>query len=218
MSKKIAQHFERLELELTAVNATKKNFDGGWVSGDIVDEELFISWKLRVKALFSMVCGENSQHFKAFEQGEKPGLHELDFSVLTRLGAIFHATKQDFEDGFLTSIKKLVQAEVFESELEQANELLGNGYKLASAVVAGVVLETSLRDMCDSEEITHGKLDSMNSQLAKAGVYSKLQQKRITALADIRNSAAHGKTDEFNNDDVKNMIRDIESFLISYLA
>lgn len=58
----------------------------------------------------------------------------------------------------------------------------------------------------------------MNADLAKAGVYNKLQQKRITALADIRNSAAHGKPDEFSENDVTTMIRDIEQFLIAQLA
>ena len=111
-----------------------------------------------------------------------------------------------------------MQAEVFDNELEQAKELLYSGYKLASAVICGVVLETALRDLCDSNLIAHGKLDTMNGQLAKAGVYNKLQQKRITAIADIRNSAAHGKPEEFNNDDVKNMIRDVESFLLNYFS
>ena len=58
----------------------------------------------------------------------------------------------------------------------------------------------------------------MNSDLAKAGIYNKLQQKRITALADIRNSAAHGKPEEFSGDDVIMMIRDIKQFLAIYLA
>ena len=37
------------------------------------------------------------------------------------------------------------------------------------------------------------KLGTMNAGLAKQGVYNKLTQKRITALADIRNKAAHGE-------------------------
>lgn len=47
---------------------------------------------------------------------------------------------------------------------------------------------------------------------------NKLQQKRITALADIRNSAAHGKPEEFTESDVENMIRDIGQFLATHLA
>lgn len=42
-----------------------------------------------------------------------------------------------------------------------------------------------------------GKLNKMNEDLAKAGVCSPLRQKRIAALADIRNSAAHGHADKF---------------------
>lgn len=39
-----------------------------------------------------------------------------------------------------------------------------------------------------------------------------------TALADIRNNAAHGKPSEFTEDDVKSMIGDIESFLLAGLT
>ena len=131
--------------------------------------------------------------------------------------SIFIAFKHDYEKGYLTSIKTLIQAEVFETQLEQAEELLTSGYILASAVITGVVLETGIREICTRENISHGKLDKMNAELAKKGIYTKLQQKRITALADIRNSAAHGKQDAFTKDDVSKMIREVEDFLAKYL-
>lgn len=127
------------------------------------------------------------------------------------------AAKEDFEGGYLLPIRTLIQAEVFDSELEQANGLLNSGYYTAAAVIAGVVLETALRGLCDKEGIAHGKLDKMNADLAKAGIYNKLMQKRITALADIRNSAAHGKPNEFTAQDVTEMIREISQFLATYL-
>jgi hypothetical protein len=58
----------------------------------------------------------------------------------------------------------------------------------------------------------------MNADLVKAGVYNKLNQKRITTLADIRNSAAHGKPDEFTDQDVSDMIRDVNQFLSNHLV
>ncbi len=131
--------------------------------------------------------------------------------------AVFMAAMEDYKGGFLTSVKTLVQAEVFGSELEQAQELHSSGYMLASAVVAGVVLETALRDLCSRNGIAISKLDKMNADLAKAGIYNAIQQKRITALAGIRNSAAHGKPDEFSSEDVTNMIRDVEQFLAVHL-
>ena len=88
-----------------------------------------------------------------------------------------------------------------------------SGYYTAAAVIAGVVLETGMRELCNREKIDLGKLDKMNADLVKLGAYNKLQQKRITALADIRNSAAHGNVKNYTEDDVEIMIRDIEYFL-----
>ena len=53
----------------------------------------------------------------------------------------------------------------------------------------------------------------MNTDLAKAGVYNKLVQKQITALADIRNSAAHGRPEQFTKDDVASMIKEVQRIL-----
>ncbi len=57
----------------------------------------------------------------------------------------------------------------------------------------------------------------MSAELAKTGAYNTIQQKRITALAGIRNSAAHGKAGEFTAADVRGMIDDVERFLASTL-
>ena len=88
---------------------------------------------------------------------------------------------------------------------------------IAAAVIAGVVLETTIRQLCDDEGIAHGKLDKMNADLTKAGRYSSLVQKQVTALAAIRNSAAHGKTDEYNRGDVERMITDVARFVREHL-
>lgn len=58
----------------------------------------------------------------------------------------------------------------------------------------------------------------MNAQLAKLGVYNKLTQKKITALADLRNNAAHGKWDEFESSDVADMLKGIRNFMEQYFA
>ena len=62
-----------------------------------------------------------------------------------------------------------------------------------------------------------GNLDKMNAELAKAGTYHLLVQKRITAIADIRNNAAHGHPELFADKDVQDMISYIEGFIAEYL-
>ncbi|GAM30572.1 hypothetical protein P23_1075 [Acinetobacter calcoaceticus] len=61
-------------------------------------------------------------------------------------------------------------------------------------------------------------MTQLNDDLAKVGVYNKLQQKQITALADIRNNAAHENYDQFTTEDVERMISDIERFLLNYAS
>lgn len=218
MIQKLTKRFEQLSDEIASINATQKTQDGSLGNYISVDDEQLLTWKVKVKNLLISSCGEKSQHYNEFLTAEKIGSYESNYDSFKRMKSVFAAAMDDYNGGYLTSIKNLIQADVFDSELEQAQELLDNNYKIAAAVIAGVVLETTLRDLCTREGIPHSKLDKMNSDLAKAGIYNKLQQKRITALADIRNSAAHGKPQDFSEDDVKNMIRDVEQFLANQLA
>ncbi|KLE01871.1 HEPN domain-containing protein [Aliarcobacter butzleri] len=175
-------------------------------------------WKLKVQNIIELTAGKNSTYLKKFSEIESVKyIPDQTYPYFIKQFALLNALKDDYENGFLVSLKSLVEADVFDTELEQAKELLSNKYKLAAAVIAGVVLETALRSLCDKEKIPQGKLTKMNDDLTKAGVYNKFQQKSITALADIRNSAAHGKDSEFTHENVENMIRDIESFLATYL-
>lgn len=215
MNRNFKQRFDELESQSVQVEASRKvNPD----NREYIDNDLLVNWKVKVKNLLLKVCGEESPHFQQFEKSE-PGLpYSTNYIIFKSLKAVFLAAKEDFEGGYLSSMRTLVQAEVFDSELEQADELLSNGYFTAAAVIAGVVLETALRELCDREGISHGKLDKMNADLAKAGVYNKLMQKRITALADIRNSAAHGNPNQFTEQDVTNMIREVNQFLANHLV
>jgi hypothetical protein len=217
---KHSKRFDELVSEVEQIEASKTQEHGHYGSYLHVDAEKFDEWRLKAKSLISRACGKDSEHFEAFSHMEKTQTFDANHDVLRRLKPIFSAARNDFQGGHLSSIRSLVQAELFDSELDQASELLEQGYKGPAAVVAGVVLETTLRDLCDqlSPSIPHGKLDQMNGALAKAGVYNKLQQKRITAIADIRNSAAHGKWNDFSETDVADMIKDVQRFLADYLS
>ena len=53
--------------------------------------------------------------------------------------------------------------------------------------------------------------------MAKANVYDKLVQKRITALADIRSNADHGHFDKFRSEDTEDMVKWVKRFGADYL-
>lgn len=219
MMKAFEKRFSELELQVIAIEGTKKRMHSEYSgSYDHIDENLLLNWDVKVKSLLSNLCGENSQHFNSYMAACRPGSFTSSYDLLLQMKAVFMAAKEDFEGGYLNSVKNLVQAEVFDNELDQAKELLKAGYAAAAAVIAGVVLETTLRNMCRDNGIAFGKLDKMNADLTKQGLYNSLTQKRITALAGVRNSAAHGKSEEFNKDDVNSMINEVERFVASVLA
>jgi hypothetical protein len=213
--------FEELLAQLEDLLVSKASVYNNYLEKHVanIDGNALLEWTVKASNLLGKVCGIDSEHYKKFSENDsKGGLFVTYLDKLERLKAIFLAAKEDYQGGYLRTTRSLIQAEVFDSELEQASSLLKAGYKSpAAAVVAGVVLETTLRELCDQHNLPHGKLDKMNSDLTKAGVYNKLQQKRITALADIRNSAAHGKKDDFSQEDVVDMIRDVERFVATHL-
>ena len=178
------------------VKQTKYSRSGGGViyMGDAgVDYELAYQWGTSYLNLLSRVFGLDNVHCRNFES-KFPKFH--DYSLVTQALGSLKAAKDDYEQGFLFETRILIEAEVFDEFLEQAEYLLGSGYFQPAAVVIGSVLEDGLRKLCARHGIplsTKPKIDTMNVNLAKQGVYNKLTQKRVTMLADIRNKAAHGE-------------------------
>lgn len=212
--KRFLELADQLEQLQTSIVIRDNPYGGGKV--EVLDPDALLSWGVKVKSLFERLGTQTSSHLQMFIDAEKPIMMESAGSRLRRMTAVFLATKEDFEGGYLASFRNIVQAEVFSDELEQAEELLNNGYRTAAAVIAGVVLETAMRDLCTTHEIELGSLNKMNDCLAKAGVYNANQKKQITSLAATRNSAAHGKPDEFTSDQVRGMIDDVQRFLLAH--
>lgn len=178
-----------------------------------VDSQMAYQWATSVQNLLARVFGQESEHYKNFSAQVA---NQLSYSPTYRAQGILKAAKDDYENDQLFEIRRLVEAELFDNILEQSEYLLNSGYYQAAAVIAGCVLEDGLRKLCAEKQVSlpsKPKLDNMNSELAKAGVFSKLVQKRITALADLRNKAAHGQWDQFTKGDVEEMIQAIRRIM-----
>ncbi|MGM9514238.1 DUF4145 domain-containing protein [Roseateles sp. DB2] len=202
--------------EVAKTRSVNQGINGGVEEN--VHREQYLAWRVKVRNLLVLACGPDSVHFKAFEEAENRANWSGSFRNFLSAQAVFGAAKEDFDGGYLVSMKYLLQAELFETELEQAKELLAAGYHPAAAVIAGVVLETSLRQLCVELGLPIGKLERMNADLTKAGRYNSLVQKRVTALAAIRNSAAHGDHLAFSKADVVAMVEDVGRLVGEWLS
>ena len=180
-----------------------------------IDRADFSGWVASALNLLQRVFGEESIHFRHLSRDAADVYnHEHLFRGVV---AIFNAAREDYEGGYLFNLQSLVKAEVFDDMLEQASALLSAGYKDPACVVAGVALETTLKDLCSRNGVPHAKLDKMNADLAKDGLYNKGMHKQITAWATRRNSAAHGEWDTYSDADVDDMIKGVSRMIADFL-
>jgi hypothetical protein len=151
------------------------------------------------------------------------------YAAVPHVGGALKALRDDIKSGYLVSVQQLIHADVFSDFLEMAEHLLNEGYKDPAAVLVSGVLEEDLRKLCSKNNISTEfttssgdlrpkKADRMNADLAKAGVYSKLDQKSIIAWLDLRNKAAHGRYDEYSQEQVELLLQLVRDFLVRYPA
>lgn len=174
----------------------------------------------RVITAIERITTKKSEYYIRVEELLKK--KEDDRKKVVHVIGVLEGLYRDLEADYLKSFSEIIHADVFSDYIEMAEYLLEEGYKDPAAVITGSTLEEHLRKLClkngiDIEIMSKGKLkpkkaDAMNSELAKQGVFSKLEQKSVTAWLDLRNKAAHGKYSEYNDTQVKQMnmgVRDI---------
>src|SRR5271165_6720419 len=146
----LKRRFDELLVQLDGVEKTKTFVRSSITGGrDQVDADLLLGWRVSARNLLLQACGRESEHYREFKHTEmNRSMSMSDYRIMQDLKAVFSAAKEDYEGGFLRSVRSFVHAELFDDELEQATELLASGYKAAAVVVAGVVLETTLRKLC----------------------------------------------------------------------
>lgn len=208
MKEKILQKYNQL---ISDINSAILNAGQRWPDTTTVNRVVTEAMNLIKKT-----CGENSDHYTRLKEMTGEKFHP---NYANQYKGVIEAAYNDYKDGF-ANLDSFVRAEIFEDFLSMAEYLMEQGYYVPAASLAGGVLEDSLRKLCDKHSITYPektKISSLNTDLAIAGVYNALVSKEITAKADIRNNADHGKVKEFSEQDVKTMVEWVRRFIIEYL-
>ncbi|HRG62257.1 MAG TPA: hypothetical protein PLP75_04450 [Burkholderiales bacterium] len=137
---------------------------------------------------------------------------EAAIPKFTQQRAILKACYERF-DSSLFDIKRLLQADLFDSELEAAKELINKGFYRAAGAIAGVVLESYFAQICESNNLKLPKKDpsinDYNEFLKKEEVITLTEYKHISMLATIRNQCVHNKSEEPTKNDVETLINGV---------
>lgn len=122
---------------------------------------------------------------------------------------ILNAARERFKSA-LFDIKEILQADIFNSELETAKELNKKGFIRAAGAVAGVVLEKHLAYVCSTHQIKSKKanpsISEYNQLLKDNDVTDTATWRFIQHLGDIRNLCDHHKDREPKKDEVDEFI------------
>jgi hypothetical protein len=204
-----------------AALAKTRSGSNGYITGpDYLDGESFYGWRTQVLSFLVGLLDEDHVYVKGFKdhcQEAYPSNAQAGIGILASL-------LEDLQNGYLQTLQELVHANTFADFLEMAEHLLlDGGYKDAAAVMVGSTLEAHLRNLATKKGISTERqssrglvpknADTMNAELAGAGVYTKLDQKSVTSWLDLRNNAAHGKYAAYTDTQVTMMIQAVRDFI-----
>lgn len=142
-----------------------------------------------------------------------------DFAIVSMRFRTQHSILQSLESRFestLFDIRQFVQADLFDSELDAARELMKHGFLRGAGAIAGVVLEKHLGQVAANHNITtrkkHPSISDYNDLLKNGGVLDVPGWRQIQRLGDIRNLCDHNKDRDPTKEETEELISGVEKF------
>ena len=113
-------------------------------------------------------------------------------------------------DSILYEIKDIVQADIFDSELETARFLMRQGFLRASGAICGVLIEKHFETVLSNHNLKISKKDpginDYNENLKNAGIIKTEMWRFIQRMGDLRNLCDHNKKQEPSKENVADLI------------
>lgn len=179
----------------------------------------FVAWRVQILNLLTQPLGKDNVYIQEFNPKGKSTMGASEITV-RRYQEILRALKEDILGGYITDVKTLISAEVFDDFLDMADHLLECGYKDPVASLCGAVLENGLGRIAANADIELRPIEglsSLNSKCLKAEIYSRLLHLKIQTWTDIRNNADHGQFNEYSESNVHDMLKGVRQFLEDHL-
>ncbi len=188
----------------------------------------FVEWRTSCAAVLDQIVSSSSLLRKTVDQfpqwGDEP--EKVKAAV-----AFLRSVRTELEMGSLNAIALQIENEILSDYLGQAEGILKEPEEglshVAAAVIAGASLERALRAMCltlvPPEPVVNDKdghlgMTALIESLKRRQAFNELQAKQLRAWAGIRNSAAHGKFEDFTRHQVEQMVEGIVAFVARYGA
>lgn len=146
---------------------------------------------------------------RIWDSSSPPDAIDFAKSIFDSQIGILKSCEKKFESS-LFDIKQLLQADIFDSELDAAKELNSKGFTRGAGALAGVVLEGHLSQVCFTHNIKvnkgHPTINDLNQLLKDNGLIETPTWRFIQQLGDLRNLCDHRKQKEPTNEEIGELI------------
>lgn len=113
-------------------------------------------------------------------------------------------------DSSLSNVRGILEAKLFDNELDSARHLLENGYLRASGAICGVILENHFSSIVQNHNLKITKKDlsinDYNELFKQEKIYDVINWRFIQHLGDIRNLCDHKKQREPSKEEIEELI------------
>lgn len=144
---------------------------------------------------------------------------------IRQLKGILSAMRADYAAGRVGRLAEAVRMDVYADLLDMAEDMVVHKQKDAAASLVGPVLEEHLRSLCEKHgiQVTTEKGGFLTGSALSAALYkteriSRLEQKSLATWVDVRNSAAHGRFDQYDLQSVEQMVDGVRAFISRHPA
>lgn len=221
LKREILTQLDELIAEGQRLDASFRMSDRGTGESDVAEVE-FQSFVTASRAAVERIAGKSSEFYAAIPKEIPDRIAVLGYggSVIPPITGALIALRQAVDAGLLVGLEDRLRANVYDDFLVQATELLSAGYHVPAIVLIGGVLEDHLRKLCQARFLSWkgaGSLSKFND-LLKDTLYPQTVWRRIQAISDVRNDAAHGKGASVKRDDVDDAHSYVQRFLADYPA
>jgi len=139
------------------------------------------------------------------------------FNLFTQQENILESAA-DLIDSALYKIENEIQYSFYTDELATAEHLLSKKYIKPAGAIAGVALESHLKNVClRYPQVKIGAKDTLSKfieHLKKADIIDTTMSKKLIFLADIRNLCAHKADREATKEEVQDLIIGVKKILV----
>lgn len=130
--------------------------------------------------------------------------------------SILKAAEKRFTSS-LFDIKEVLQADLFDSELDSARELTKKGFTRGGGAIAGVVLEKHLSHVCSMHKLKtrkkHPSISDYYQMLKDNEIIDTPKWRFIQHLGDLRNLCDHKKDRAPTKEDVIELVEGVEKII-----